>query len=248
MSTRLLLGRDHGHFGDVHLETITEGVAAAISAGSDPLSPAMRFKGDFSNEDGLLVVISGDHLGLAVADAHYGLTASHTLLEALALSPDLTSIDTWLAGAVPPDDAPEDPSETTLVVLILDRTTGRGEGVSFGDSSCVQVSAGHAAWKNHRDSVYLRPLGAVDPAQGQRFEVALNPGDLLLLFTDGINECHYRRPQKSVGLGDMAELYGKGPAPDPLGYARRLTARALNGVNDHPGGQDNIALIVVRQG
>ena len=256
MQRHLLLGRDHGRFGALHVATVAPGVAVAISAGQDPLSPSMRSKGELPNEDGLLVASDGDTLWLAVADAHFGASASHVVLTALAevLAPPAeggertssppTEPRLWLAAAAAacPKADPTDISGTTLVLLILNRRTGQGQGLSVGDSSCVQVSPTQATWGNTLAPHYLHLVRPDDFRVGQTFAVTLAPGELLLLFTDGINECHYGSPKTSVGAADLVELYG----PDPLSYARRLAARALNGVGGHPGGQDNIALIVVR--
>ncbi|MCB9550057.1 MAG: SpoIIE family protein phosphatase [Myxococcales bacterium] len=236
----LRLGRDHGRFGQVTLEAPAPGVATALTAGADPLSPSMGSKGEFSNEDALLVVVDGGRLGLAVADAHFGVEASHALLTALAAVPTLPADPgAWLAAATPEPHLGS-PSETTLLVVIMEGSHGRGVG--FGDSSCVVVTPDAATWQNRRDRRYVHPGRPDELATGRPFEVAVPPGGLLLLFTDGIDECHYGRPRTSVGADDLVELHGA----DPLLYARRLTARALNGVRGHPGGQDNIALVVVR--
>ncbi|MEZ4468050.1 MAG: SpoIIE family protein phosphatase [bacterium] len=147
-----------------------------------------------------------------------------------------------MAGGGHPEPHLDSPSETTLLAVIVE--AGRGRGVSFGDSSCVVVTPDAATWQNRRDRRYVHPGRPDGLATGRSFDVTLPTGGLLLLFTDGIDECHYGRPRTSVGADDLVELFGA----DPLLYARRLTARALNGVRGNPGGQDNIALIVVRGG
>ena len=61
-------------------------------------------------------------------------------------------------------------------------------------------------------------------------------------FTDGIDECHYRSPETSVGYHHIAALAADVDY-DPLRLVTELTQLALTGVDGNPGGQDNIAVI-----
>ena len=69
-----------------------------------------------------------------------------------------------------------------------------------------------------------------------------NPGDLLLAYTDGIDECHYGKPETSVTPQIMADLW-RATGNEPEVYVRRLVELALSGVDGHPGGQDNLAVV-----
>ena len=86
---------------------------------------------------------------------------------------------------------------------------------------------------------------SLDPRHASSFAFEAAPGELVLAFTDGINECHYRYPETSVSPQHLQSLLAEIGA-EPERYARRLVEMALAGVGGHPGGQDNIALVVVR--
>ena len=80
-------------------------------------------------------------------------------------------------------------------------------------------------------------------ADAFRFEATR--GDLLLAYTDGIDECHYREPETSVTPQIMAQLWRE-TGSQPEAYVRRLVELALAGVGDHPGGQDNLAVVATQ--
>ena len=94
--TALELGCDHTAYGNYASGQPSPETAWVISVGADIDSPGLRFKGDKSqpNEDGLLLATEGERVLLAVADAHFGIAASHELLLALlrVLSGAATSI------------------------------------------------------------------------------------------------------------------------------------------------------------
>lgn len=254
-ASTLLLGRDHATWGEFTLvETGGGRSAAALSVGTDPTSPSMSSKGSrmYPNEDALLVVEDGSRTLVAVADAHHGHRASHALLEALSgrtakvpTTPD--ELARSLAGLGPLTADPD--SGTTLLVAIHDRETASGFGMSFGDSSVVLVDDAGARWINLRRPQYLRamPELAIDPADGLGFAFRMPPRALLAAFTDGIDECHYRSPETSVGADHLASLFAK-TGPAPRRFAAALVELALQGVEGHPGGQDNIALVVTAPG
>ena len=47
----------------------------------------------------------------------------------------------------------------------------------------------------------------LDAHRATFFEFDVGPGALLLAYTDGVNECHYRNPQASPGPRDHQALY-----------------------------------------
>ncbi len=250
-SSLLLLGEQFGDYGRVHLEAIpAAGITAAISAGASPNTPALRSKGspDVPNEDGLLARCEGPRVLLAVADAHFGHRASHDLLRALDTRLDRIPLAPQeladLIESIPLRES-ADRSESTLLVVVLDRKAGQGFGYSFGDSALAVVGPERAEFLSRPRTTFValrdevRPL--IDEAESLLFFT--RPQDLLLLFTDGIHECHYGSPSTSVGTAQLQRCYAS-CGNDPRSFAQRLTQLAMRGVGGHPGGQDNIALLV----
>jgi hypothetical protein len=75
------------------------------------------------------------------------------------------------------------------------------------------------------------------------FEFASRPGDVMVMHTDGVDECHYRNPASSIRPAHIIELvdrFGVNPAM----LATEVAESALVGVDGNPGGQDNIAVVV----
>ncbi len=250
----LLLGRSHTDYGSFVCRLLNDGsTACSLSVGSDPASPSLAAKGDAAqpNEDALFAVDDGTFCLAAVADAHYGDVSGHRLLELLAarvVAPiptprALNDVVTSLAD----EGATASPSATTLVVVTYDRQRRRGFGMSYGDSSCVRVGDDGFEALNERSIRFVSPARprslALDNANC--FEFGASPGDLVVVFTDGIDECHYGRPETSVRPGHLQSLHASSSG-DPEHFVTTLTELALRGVDGNPGGQDNIALIAMR--
>lgn len=248
----LELGCDHGEYGRYALGRVSGRTIWAISAGVRPDSRSLSAKGDraYPNEDGLLAADEGDRVLLAVADAHFGREASHQLLRDLAgRLPPLPATPDELAELVrslaPSDPVPDYESETTLLIAVYDRALRAGFGLSFGDSTFAIVgAAGHRRPVERPGSFYASPArrGSLTPELADTFAFSGEPGDLLLAYTDGIDECHYRSPETSVTPQIMADLWRE-TGKDPEAYVRRLVELALSGVDGHPGGQDNLAVV-----
>lgn len=252
-STLLLLGEQYGEYGRAHVEALSrEGIAAAISAGATANTPATRSKGSASspNEDALLARCEASHVLLAVADAHFGHRASHHLLteldQALSSLPRSPQELAEVLEGLPMDDVP-DRSESTLLVVVHDRSEGQGFGYSFGDSALAVVGPGRAEFLSRPRANFvalrdeLRPLA--DEAESLLFFT--KPQDVVLVFTDGIHECHYGSAQTSVGTQQLARCYAA-CGNDERCLAERITQLALHGVGGNPGGQDNLALLASR--
>lgn len=247
----LLLGRDHIEYGVYECVELTGGrLAAAMSAGADPASPSMRTKGnvDVPNEDALLVVEQEDRVLFVVADAHYGWQASHEFVIAIEDAIDEIPVQPGELERIVSHlqlPASHPGSASTLLVAVYDRETRMGSGLSFGDSSLVLVGPEGARTANVLGSQFVDPVdrGSFQPDQGYEFRFFAQPGQLILAFSDGVNECHYRSPRTSVAHRHLAALFDE-VGPRPEGYARRLMELALGGVDGNPGGQDNIALVV----
>lgn len=253
---RLLLGQDESRYGEHRLESLAGGrIAVTLSVGGDKASPSRRFKGrqDQLNEDAVYVAAEGDQVVLFCADAHYGLESSHVLARltrdkiGALLGP--TALDLGEVCRAMELDAPEPqtPSETTLLLARLDRVRREVESISYGDSRLAALGPSGLRLlgrENHR-FVTAGTGRLLSPPAPVRATLAED--ELLLAFTDGIHECHYRHPETSVAERDFVELYRRHGA-DPVAFARALTELALAGVRGAPGGQDNIALIVVGPG
>ena len=258
--TALELGCDHTEYGSYASGQPSPETAWAISVGADKDSPGLRFKGDKSlpNEDGLLLASQGERVLLAVADAHFGLASSHQLLRALSgAATSIPASEAELAevirqasrlGAEDARGAVDARSATTLMIAIYDRASREGFGLSFGDSSFAVLGA-----SGHRlpircvtaGFVSLADPAGMDPDNADRFTFVAEPGDLLLAYTDGINECHYGRPLTSVTPQAMQQLLTQ-TGSEPHAYVRSLVELALAGVDGNPGGQDNIAVVATR--
>ncbi len=250
----LLLGVDEARFGRYKLSSDPErGVACALSVGGDVETPAAAAKGNpaHPNEDALLVCDQGSAALFAVADAHFGTSASHALLEGLGerverVPGSPAALERLLRDTVVSPPGAPDRSETTLLAVVLRRDMRAGFGVSIGDSVCAIVGGGqqgHAVNRPHGGFVQPGQSWGRVARTSSHFDFELPPGALLLLFTDGISCCHYDRPLTSLGPQHLLALFEE-VGPEPETYARRLTEWALAGRDGWPGGQDNIALIV----
>ena len=240
----MLLGVNYSNYGEVCLKSLGEAVAC-ISTGADRESPSLGFKGDpnHPNEDALLVRRKGSRYLMAVADSHFGNQASHVLMQRLAGAPFPVS-EVELLQTVMEIQEPElvHGAGSTLVVTLVDRDKGAGVGFSAGDSSLITIGSEgltHHVPHNHRFYYFQQPLSEDEWC---RFEYRLSPGNVVLLFTDGVNECHYRNPETSIQDSHIWELWERADG-DVEGFVGLLAQLALDGVVGHPGGQDNVALI-----
>lgn len=248
----VLLGEQYRSYGAMAAGPIGSLTAAAISVGSDPTSKSVQFKrdADFPNEDALCAIEAGSWAGFAVADAHYGHESSHKLISRLH--------ETWareqpvtpahleeMVASLGVGDPAETESETTLLVVVYDRVDHSGFGISFGDSTFIVVGPEALSEPlNRRDSRYVSTNESMAPRFGSPFRFRAHPGDWLLCFTDGIDECDYRRPETSIQRHHIESVLAN--SDTPLLAVQQLTALALTGVDGHPGGQDNIAVIAAR--
>ena len=258
--TILMEGRDHLQWGRYAIRELDRSAACFMSVGSDSHSPACVFKGDrrFPNEDALLLVHQEGRFLVAVADARFGLESSHGLLRGLADRLDeipashaaltdrlVNAFDRWRHDPELAYDGCR--SATTLVVAVYDRARRQGFGLSVGDSTFAVVGGDLSPVAvnpiNSRCLSLTTQPGSVASLSAP-FTFATQPGQLLLAFTDGVNECHYRYPETSITPRHMQVLFHDAGF-DPREYARALGRLAMDGVSGSPGGQDNIALVVV---
>lgn len=242
----LMLGVDHQDYGSWSQQTLGQ-ATVTLSVGADQNSPSLAAKGDRkrANEDGALVLAEGDRYLLAVADGHFGNTTSHTLLKRLSranIPLDRAELKQLLTEIQEPEKLSG--AGSTLTVAVFDVSTRLGFGSAIGDSTLAAVSqSGYRQVCEGNDHFYYfnNPLPLVE---WEHFEFHLEPGEVLLLFSDGVNECCYRQPDRSILPSHIHALWGFHHA-QPQEFAGQLTKLALLGVSGNPGGQDNIALLVV---
>jgi len=258
----LLLGVDYLDFGEYAVADQADGRSAcAISVGMDARTRSSAFKGDHEvpNEDAVLVIDEGSRTLLAVADAHYGHEASHVLLERLAdiervphnvleLVDALRTIASVEKNTSHESEAPGSPSETTLLVAVVDREAQRCFGVCYGDSTLVVAGdPRHPPIPRHsRPQIYVTPEDPVTlhPARAVEFDLAVPQGALVVVFTDGVDECCYRDPARSIQAPDLEAIAREHATA--LDFVASVTEAALCGVRGNPGGEDNIAVAATR--
>lgn len=247
----LMLGQDHTAYDEVSVSQLGS-VTAVLCVGGDRHSPSLSFKASKAepNEDALLIKQRGSVYLLAVADAHFGIEASHRLLERLAEQefPETRAELLELCLRIQRPHL-EVSSATTLLVAIYDSASGHVLALSTGDSSLATLEQGHWIVRNDRDDSYLRLDGLSHPEGWNEVELWLRPGSLLCLHTDGVDECHYRQPATSLTparIEQVAMTLGES-APEELAerFAHLLARAALAGVEGYPGGQDNLAILAV---
>lgn len=245
MERLVMIGRDYPELGSIHQQGL-HGVLGCVSAGSDADAPSFAFKGDKGvcpNEDGLVVLKDENRWLLAVADGHLGHESSHAILEGLSQLAKVPSRLGPLSLALTSNEWIEETrGGTTLLVACCDQSTGAVFGLSFGDSSLVVLSSSGAQVKNQPNNSYLRGGGPVEVELGRPFSFQLNPDEIMLLYTDGVNECCYRDPYRSIRLSHLEQLFQEHSA-NLEKFTRALMELALSGVDGHPGGQDNVVIV-----
>lgn len=257
LDVALRLGRHHLDYGVVGSEELPGGrTASALCVGASPLALTSGHKvlHGVANEDALLAIESGPRTLLAVADAHFGPEAAEEVLAGLresAAAAGLPSHPLDLMKRIRRISRSRGAgyaSETTLLVAVVDRSVKAGFAVSFGDSSLWAFRPGDTprvlSRKNDR---YVTPChpASLDPRRATESAFRCGPGDLIVALTDGVDECHYRRPNTSVAPRHVAPLWNSS-AGRPKDWVEAVGSQALRGVDGNPGGEDNLAIIATR--
>ncbi|MEZ6036200.1 MAG: protein phosphatase 2C domain-containing protein [Planctomycetota bacterium] len=258
----LLRGEQHGAFGVCDTATVAGGrTAGAISVGGEYVR---QWKGHLTvpNEDCAFACDDGDRTLLVVCDGHHGRTASHALVDAFAAAvgggglpdgpeplADLVVRALRAAGEAEPAaiDVDEVDSACTLLVVLVDRRARRLHGLCSGDSSAMIVpAAGPVVVCSEKGDDYLVPWreATFTDWPPRAFAAALVPGDLVVLCSDGIDECHRHQPETSVQERHLEQLRARWR--EPAAFAAELVELALRGVDGHPGGEDNATVLVTR--
>ncbi|HEX9075068.1 MAG TPA: PP2C family protein-serine/threonine phosphatase, partial [Anaerolineae bacterium] len=168
--------------------------------------PAREVSGDFYDffrlSDGRLGIVIGDVTGKGMPAALM-MATTRALLRGAAQridSPDgvLASINDLLQPDIPPN------TFITAFYAMLDVSTGR----------LVFANAGHDLpyQRTAHGVVQLRatglPLGLMPEVTYERKDTAVNPGDLLLFYSDGLVEAHNPR-REMFGFPRLAALAGQ---------------------------------------
>lgn len=255
LQAHLLLGRDHEELGHVALRVAAEGrLALGLSAGSDPVVTMRKADDAQVNEDVVYAGVGTQRWVMAVADGHDGPSASHALMTYLATHAvdyprRLEARVRWWQTASEQTHA-DGLSGTTMLVAAWEPAGRRVVGLAYGDSRAWRYRPGRALKALTRPNRnYVRPgdLYAWRASHASTFDAPFLPGDVLLLHTDGVDECCYRDPARSVQKADLRALL-EAHGGQPEACARAILAAALEGVRGQPGGQDNVGLIVARPG
>lgn len=150
--------------------------------------------------------------------------------------------------AAPPTPGPFGSSETTLTVAVLDRARREVVGVAVGDSSAVVIGLDAGVrWLTTPGRTYVDPSSPSSYAREVigSFRAPVAPGELVVVFSDGVNECKYGDPSASIGARHLEALWIR-CAGRVERFVESLAALALSGVDGHPGGEDNVAIVAAR--
>jgi len=238
----LLLGEEHPGLGELHLAG--EGpFALALSAGHS--SSASAHNKVLPNEDGLLLCAGPERALLAVADGHFG-AAAHQLLRHLhdsckVLPTRLSELARLLLQPFPPPAQAS--SGTTLLIAVVDRATRRVFGFSFGDCLLISVHPEEGpVVRNRLNNLYLYGGQPIPLEESESFQFTLSTGSGLLLCSDGVHECCYQAPSRSLQKSHIQRGFLQSQG-SPKGWVEWVARTALEGVDGHPGGQDNLAIL-----
>jgi serine phosphatase RsbU (regulator of sigma subunit)/pSer/pThr/pTyr-binding forkhead associated (FHA) protein len=203
---------------------------------------ALEVGGDYYD----FVDLPGPRLGIVVGDvAGKGVPAALVMSRfsaearaCLRTAPDLATAVCQLNDLMQPISQTD--RFVTLAALVLDPATHRLHVVNAGHPPPLLVC--HATGELHeitpRDDAGP-PLGVCDTYPYPVREVALEPGDTLVVFSDGVTEAMCARGRQLGTRGLRALL-------EPTATPKEMGERILQGVKDHAAGcsqQDDITLV-----
>lgn len=155
-----------------------------------------------------------------------------------------------LLGSLPPHDflpaangyllrQDWDEGFATSIHLVLDLESGEYELLSAGHLPALQLHAGSGRWEEMAAEGPL--LGVYDPAEFHPVKGVLLPGDVLMLFTDGLVEASGR--DLSEGIDRLSGEADRYVAAGFEGAAWHLIEAVAKHVND-----DRALLLICREG
>lgn len=180
-------------------------------------APGSQIGGDWWDAlelpDGRIAVVAGDVAGHGVKAAAAMVQARTALraylLEGHPLGHCLDRLDNLVVRLL-------DGHTATVLVVAIDPQSGRTEIASAGHPPAVLVSGGRTQVLD----VAKRPLLGVGVVGGLSAPLTLEPGDTLLLYSDGVVE--NRDADIDTSIGQLADLAGTGPDDDLEAWVGRL--------------------------
>ena len=177
------------------------------------MAPAREVGGDFYD----FFFIDNTHLALVIADVSgKGVPAALFMMSARIMIRDGT-----LAGGSPADIlssvnkriTANNKAEMFVTVWlgILDTSTGVIRAANAGHEYPAVLREG--AFDLFREKHGL-PVGTMESARYTEYDLALGPGDILFLYTDGVTEAT-NREQKLFGTDRMLRSLNRKPGADP---------------------------------
>ncbi len=158
-------------------------IAAHYHAAGEQLEVGGDWYDTFRWPSGHIGVMVGDVVGHDLeAAAAMGRLRAAVAAAAPTLDPDPAAVLDALQRVA---RGPDGTAFVTAVCAVVDPATGRLRVALAGHPPPLLVREGAADWL---EAVPAPPLGSLDVALGEPLEVQLQPGDLVVLYTDGVVE------------------------------------------------------------
>jgi hypothetical protein len=197
--------------------------------------------GDYYNfsslPDGRLALMVGDASGHGIAAGLLMAIANATLKTAIEIDPAPQRVAALLNSTL--FRTGDRRAFMTLFYSVLDPTTGQLEFVCGGHPFPLLRRAGGSVEELGEGSL---PLGMKESAPLSAGSVTLEPGDLLVLFTDGLPEAVGGKERSSFGFARMRELL------DTAGSPARVHDRMIMAFDQYVGDaplKDDYTLVVM---
>jgi PAS domain S-box-containing protein len=219
-------------------QSLPEIEGATFAARYDPAGPGLEVGGDWYE----VVALEGGGAGLTIGDV-----AGRGIHGASVMGRVRTALRAYVLDGYGPADAVQrldrlikdsDPPEmVTLLQLHVDPATGLAEYVRAGHlPALVRAPGGEVS---ELDGGGTPPLGVLDPIEYHAHSAKLEPGSLVLLYTDGLVE---RRNESLTGTLDrLKNLFARAPdePEECLDWLRREF-----GVDEAP--PDDVAMLAMK--
>lgn len=209
-----------------------------------------------TNEDRLGLISTKYGTRICITDGHWGEEAAQTGVDTLLDDQlDITAGRGEAVGAIKAaetklydkygkpnmDEAKDFTSETSLLAVEIADT--EATVVSYGDARLLVVRDGsityncptHPTWLGAFSRLGLRSRTSVEQTTVYD-KVALQKGDIIIVFTDGIDECVYETP--TISFETLAEIVSQEPPEAAFDII-------MDRVFAH-GAEDNASLAIIR--
>jgi sigma-B regulation protein RsbU (phosphoserine phosphatase) len=132
----------------------------------------------------------------------------------------------------------------TAFILALDPATGRVSYTNAGHNAGLLVRAGGASVQ--RLEATGVPIGLLPTAEYERVEVALEPGDLIVLYTDGLTEA-VNPAGDEFGLDRLEQVVRRHAAEPLVALAVAIETAIEVFVDGTPFGDDRTLVMLLRE-